>query len=697
MKKALTSLRILLATVLFAAAAIMARQSAMAVRNDESTTPTATPLPRFTPPPVRTPTPRPGPTEVIIGPGGIAVTPQTGPSASPSTGLLDPTKGKLIINPNPVPVNNNLIVTDGGEFKTGQLINGTLLCPITSSTPPLMLVKGCTTFVGTPPKWASKAYGPATLRGQATDGKCDNYGRAAGQGYAFYDSTNGQCWSCPVLTHRNIGIIPVDSKDPKFPACTAGNEDGIVWQSAQFPEPGVAAFADTLIVQLAFKDPGFVDAFLSKRQRASRTKNDIWSAMIDSPNDSPEFKALIFAAILAAAEKDPSYTARPGNAVSRFEDYVQKRRTYVAQDAVLMYNAYLEFNAYKQYQGAKATALAGGPMAFASAATGAVIQSPSAGLANLVGIPPDDYVNAAYSAAVPDQRGEEFIRALVDMGGTEYKSPGGTTTTTVDPVATAQLAINIVSSAIAIHDALEDLKVIKGISALGGKTGLGIGLGMGLAGTVLDGIQGAMTLFAQLEADQQYSQLLQIAAKPVNIAQIMKSGTDEDKNSLIMWWALATSGYKASGTVREFPINHAAVCANYPTQCSDIKAVVMKAKPVAAPVQLPAPPELIGQIDATKALAQLLSGVNNAASATAAKPQITAAVAQANQFAASVKALTGPAWGGANQHRAEIAAAIAQVKKEMTRIQGLPDAYPVIQGALAPLKLTLPGGPAPGP
>jgi hypothetical protein len=499
-----------------------------------------------------------------------------------------------------------------------------------------------------------------------------------------------------VLTHKN-GVIPIDSKDPKFPACTAGNEDGIVWQSAQFPEPGVAAFADTLIVQLAFKDPGFVDAFLSKRERASRTKNDIWSAMIDSPNDSPEFKALVFAAILAAAEKDPSYAARPGNAVSRFQDYVQKRRTYVAQDAVLMYNAYLEFNGYKVQQGVKGVMAAGGPMAFASAATGAVITSPSASLAGVMGTPPDDYVNAAYAAAVPDQRGEEFIRALVDMGGTEYKSPGGTTTTTVDPVATAQLAINIVSSAIAIHDALEDLKVIKGISALGGKTGLGIGLGMGLAGTVLDGIQGAMTLFAQLEADQQYSQLLQIAAKPVNIAQIMKSGTDEDKNSLIMWWALATSGYKASGTVREFPINHAGVCANYPTQCSDIKAVVMKAKPVAAPVQLPAPPELIGQIDATKALAQLLSGVNNAASATAAKPQITAAVAQANQFAASVKALTGPAWGGANQHRAEIAAAIAQVKKEMTRIQGLPDAYPVIQGALAPLKLTLPGGPAPGP
>jgi hypothetical protein len=107
------------------------------------------------------------------------------------------------------------------------------------------------------------------------------------------------------------------------------------------------------------------------------------------------------------------------------------------------------------------------------------------------------------------------------------------------------------------------------------------------------------------------------------------------------------------------------------------------------------PAELVVQIDATKSLAQLLSGINSAASATAAKSKITAAVTQVNQAAANVKKLTGPAWGAANLYRADLDKANAQVKKEVTRIKALPDAYPVIQGALAPLNLALPGGRAP--
>ena len=109
--------------------------------------------------------------------------------------------------------------------------------------------------------------------------------------------------------------------------------------------------------------------------------------------------------------------------------------------------------------------------------------------------------------------------------------------------------------------------------------GIGIGLGMGLGGSVLDAVAAIMTLYAQKEAATQYSQLVALADKQVSIAQILKSGSDDEKNSLIMWWALATSPYKPSATAREFPIRDADVCATYPSQCADIKRIVTAVRP----------------------------------------------------------------------------------------------------------------------
>jgi hypothetical protein len=548
---------------------ILTGQSAMAVRNDENTTPTATPLPRFTLPPVKSPSPRPTVTEVIIGPGGIVVTPQTGPSASPSTGTLDPTKGKLVSDRPPVAV-KPVVITGDGKFRPGPLFTGTLLCPILAPDP-LRVTKGCISPFETNAKLKSKANGPATFLGASKSDDCASYGRVAGLGAPFKDPRNGgECWACPVLTHRTVH--PVDSKDSAKPACTSGNDDGILWQSAQYPEPGVAVFLDPLVVQLAFSNAAYVDAFLAKR---GGNKADLWNKMTNAPNDSAEFKALVFAALLVAAEKSPSYTARPGNAVSIFQDYIRKRRTYVAQDAVGMYNAYLDFNAYKQWKAAGAAALGGGPAIFQGFAK-AVIQPPSGGVGATVGVPPDDYVNAAYAAAVPDKRGDDFMKALVDLGGTSYQA--SSEESGVDPTAAIQLGITVASSAVAMHDVLDGNEVIKAISVLSGKGGFGVGLGMGLVGTVLDGVAAALTLYAQLEADKQYSKLIDTADQPVSISKILKSGTDEDKNSLVMWWALATSPYKASAAAGDGSLTDADVCANYRTQCNDVQQIVAKAR-----------------------------------------------------------------------------------------------------------------------
>jgi len=515
-----------------------------------------------------------------------------------------------------------------------------------------------------------------------TKGNCAAYGRVGGLTYAFFDLRNGgECWACPVLMHRTP-FTKVDTKDPLFPACTAGHDDGIFWRFAQYPEPGVAAFINTAIVQLAFNDVAYVDAFLNKRAGGNAAKKqELWGQMINTPNESPEFKALIFAAILLVAQRDPNFQTRPSDMVSIFQDYIQKRRTYVAKDALAMYNAYLGFNAYKQNQGTKQAILAGGPLIL-----GSVITSPQ--LSGTIGVPPDDYVNAAYSAAVPDSRGDEFMRALADLTGTPYKNPS-MGDTSFDPTAAIQLGLNVIGSATAVHDLLEEYKVIKGIGLLSGKGGLGIGLGATLAGSVLDAAAVIMTLYAQQEAAKQYSQLVALADKPVSIAQISKSGSDEDKNSLIMWWALATSPYKPSSTVRESPIRDADVCATYPSQCADIKRIVAAVRPTSPQVQpvtlAPAPPEFLEQVNAMAALAQLLSSANSTAAANALKPGVAGAVQRLNQATLAVKKLSGAPRDAADQHSSELDAASAHLRRELGRVRTVPGVYPILQSTLAQL------------
>src|SRR5262249_41230376 len=170
-------------------------------------------------------------------------------------------------------------------------------------------------------------------------------------------------------------------------------------------------------------------------------KQQLWDQMINAPNDSPEFKALIFASIMTVAKRDPNLTSNAAQAVQYFQSYIRKRRTYIAQEALAMYNKYLEFNAYKQWQGAKSRALAGGPLGFVGGGSGAIITSPSASLGSTVGVPPDDYVNAAYAAAVPDSRGQAFITALTDLAGTPYTNTG--TIASIDPTPGLQLGLTV--------------------------------------------------------------------------------------------------------------------------------------------------------------------------------------------------------------------------------------------------------------
>jgi len=125
------------------------------------------------------------------------------------------------------------------EFHSGQVIEGKLLCPKFSTEQGAsgVLVTPCVNLASDELKKHSfsraTALGPAAGKDCATD-----YKRLAGLGPAFADThVGGQCWACPAMMDRNL-TAAIDSDK----ACTAGNDSHIVWQSAQYPEPGVAAF-----------------------------------------------------------------------------------------------------------------------------------------------------------------------------------------------------------------------------------------------------------------------------------------------------------------------------------------------------------------------------------------------------------------------------------------------------------------------
>jgi hypothetical protein len=390
---------------------------------------------------------------------------------------------------------------------------------------------------------------------------CSSYGRRAGLGSAFLDPIDGgTCWACPALMQRTV--FAVNSTNPNAPACQA---NGIFWQSAQYPEPGLAAFTWLPdIVRLAFADPKFVDAFLMKRAGGDGTKKTaLWLQMITAPNDSAELKALLYAAILDTAKNDPKGTTAAGQAVGFFQNYILARRTYIAQDALAMYNRYLAYNAYEENQGTLQAAAGGG-------------------LGGVLGVSPDDYVDAAYAAAVPDTRGQAFLSALADLAGTPYQPTG--TVNPSDTLGSGSIAQSAASGAVVAGTSvkgalglLSDLKVIDEIAALGGKVGNALDLGGALVGQVLDAVSVSLTFVSQEQAQQQYATLVSTAQQPVSVAGIVSTGSQTDKNTLMMWWALATSAYQSSSTVQQLPMTNDAVCRDYPAGCQNLTSVIQSA------------------------------------------------------------------------------------------------------------------------
>ena len=404
---------------------------------------------------------------------------------------------------------------------------------------------------------------------------CSKYPIPGGYSHPFMDPRNGgECWVCPAQLPRSMA--KVDSTDPMFPACMAGNDNSLVWQSPQYPEPGIYAFLTKGILSSAFGNPRQVDAFMSQLAGGNATtKAQLWQQMASDPSSSAAFKALVLSAILSAATNKNASIGASGS-VYAFQKYIQSRQTFVAQDAVNMYNYYLGINAYQANKAVGAATAGGG---FSNT------------IAGQLGIAPGDYLSAAYAAAFPDTRGGNFITAMSQLNTMTWSLASDTQNTGFDPRyiqnVTATLAF-VTDRLDTVQEAMKKAATTLAAKIASGQVGYALA-GMDLAGALLsaavDFSGEVMTLTAQQDARNTYSQLVQNANQPVNLSQILTTGADADKSKLLLWWALATSPYKGGNTAGDssLVISSSDLCNAYPVQCSAARAAVTQAQAALPP------------------------------------------------------------------------------------------------------------------
>src|SRR5207249_9087027 len=188
-----------------------------------------------------------------------------------------------------------------GYRRTANPVNGTAACALTIST----------------------QYSAATLKSG-----CAQYASFA-YGTPFRDPRGGgQCWACPNQLKRSAAEVNSIATGNAAACVVGSNTEDVIWQSPQFPEPGMFPFMDNLVT-LAFKDPKRVDVFIQKRANGDPLKRrELWEKMRSVRHESPEYKALLFAALVTVANQGS--TAPGFLSVGAFENYIRTRRSFVA-------------------------------------------------------------------------------------------------------------------------------------------------------------------------------------------------------------------------------------------------------------------------------------------------------------------------------------------------------------------------------
>ncbi len=399
-----------------------------------------------------------------------------------------------------------------------------------------------------------------------------SYDSPRGYGTAFREDRNGgECWACPIPLERAKGSdVTTKSRSGIDAACMAGGDtDRIVWQLGQYPEPGLYRFMPGLL-SMAMASPKAVDAFLLKSAGGDQAeKRALWAAMISDPAGSAELKALIFASLLTVAKQEkPDLPAK--YTLNDFESYMRDRRVYIAEEAVRMHEKWLDVDAYNTTQSV------GNSNAFSGMDIG------------VMGKAGADYKGYAWSAAVPDSAAIEFVLASVALSNPDLTGAFGTS---MDTGPRSFKVSDVTSVVVAFEKALDKgidkaAKVVER-AAIAGKAGRGVNglkgaqgvlLGLTLVAAALDLYEVINTMIEKDKIEKEYAGLVEEASKPVTVREMLES-TKPDQHSLLMYWGLVTSPYKASNLLNSGAINTADLCAPtlWEDDCKAAKLVIAAA------------------------------------------------------------------------------------------------------------------------
>jgi hypothetical protein len=352
-------------------------------------------------------------------------------------------------------------------------------------------------------------------------------------------------------------------------ACFGKAKELLVWQLGQFPEAGSYHFMPGLL-SIALADPKGVDAFLDKRANGDTArKREMWAEMIADPSSSAELKALLFASLLSVAKQD-TVNAVAKDALHEFELYVQRRRSYVAGEALRMYKKAREVDTY--YEQAKDS--------------GGIDRT----RAEPVETAAADFKTYAWSSVMPDSAGTAFILASAALSqlGASSGAEG------VVDAAISSLNVRYLEPVTkALEDELDMLQdkgadmmekagtlstIANGARALKGADPAMISTT--LLGGAMKISKGVMSLFGKDKVAAEYEKYVGEMSVPVRVKEMMESTKPEDRQTLLLYWALATSAHKASDKIGTGAMTGADLCnadSWTAAQCSSAKAMILAA------------------------------------------------------------------------------------------------------------------------
>ena len=165
------------------------------------------------------------------------------------------------------------------------------------------------------------------------------------------------CYTCPssdeegniLVTERNGNAITGDAY-----ASNQGCTIVFKWKPPEFPEPGLSGLAgvrEILLENLLFEDPNVVTSYLTKVAEGLGSKpgtpesiryvSQQWQQIANSPYQNANVANLVFGFLEQAAATDPSARNQAEQSlVNAMENYVKLRRTYIAEQALAMYDAW---------------------------------------------------------------------------------------------------------------------------------------------------------------------------------------------------------------------------------------------------------------------------------------------------------------------------------------------------------------------